>query len=81
MHTTVIPALGRLGQEDPDFKASLGYTVRPCFKKTPHTTKVRFQLQKSTSPFKERNFKKHSVSLAHFHITRTNPANSTYFSF
>jgi hypothetical protein len=28
----VIPALGRLRQEDCTFKANLGYIVRPCLK-------------------------------------------------
>jgi hypothetical protein len=29
----VIPALGRLKQEEFKFKANLGYILRPCFKK------------------------------------------------
>jgi hypothetical protein len=30
---TIIPALRRLKQDDPHFKASLGYIGRPCLKK------------------------------------------------
>jgi hypothetical protein len=31
---TVIPVLGRLRQEDGEFKVSLGYIARLCLKKT-----------------------------------------------
>jgi hypothetical protein len=27
---TILPALGKVRQEDHEFKASLGYTERPC---------------------------------------------------
>jgi hypothetical protein len=30
---TIIPALGKLRQENPKFKASLGYMASPCHKK------------------------------------------------
>jgi hypothetical protein len=33
-YTPVIPALGRLRQEDHDFEASLGYRRTRCLKKT-----------------------------------------------
>jgi hypothetical protein len=33
---TVIPEFDRMGQEEPEFKTSLGYIARPCFKKTKH---------------------------------------------
>jgi hypothetical protein len=29
----VTPALGKRSEEDPEFKATLDYKVRPCFKK------------------------------------------------
>jgi hypothetical protein len=32
LHTAIITALGRLGQEDQEFKASLCYIVRSCLK-------------------------------------------------
>jgi hypothetical protein len=39
-HTSVIPALGRLTQEDQEFKANLGYTARSCVKKDRKKKKV-----------------------------------------
>jgi hypothetical protein len=32
-YTSIIPAVRRLRQEDLEFKASLGYTAKPCLKK------------------------------------------------
>jgi hypothetical protein len=32
LYTPVIPALGWLRQEDPEFKASLGHRVKTCLK-------------------------------------------------
>jgi hypothetical protein len=37
----VIPALGRLWQEDLEYQASLGYIVRPCLKNTSKTPKTK----------------------------------------
>jgi hypothetical protein len=37
-YTPVIPALGRIRQENHEFEGSLVYTVRPCLKKTTKRT-------------------------------------------
>jgi hypothetical protein len=37
--TSVIPALGRLKQEDHEFKVKLGYILRPCPKKKGNRTR------------------------------------------
>jgi hypothetical protein len=38
-YTPVIPALGRLSQEDHELEASLVYRVRPCVNKTKQNKK------------------------------------------
>jgi hypothetical protein len=40
-HTPIIPALRRLRQEDLEFKASLGYIVRPSPKKRKRKTDLK----------------------------------------
>jgi hypothetical protein len=47
----VIPVLGRLRQEDHEFKGSLGYIERHCLKKTKQTNK------KETDRERERNMR------------------------
>jgi hypothetical protein len=42
---SVFLALRRLRQEDHEFKASLGYKVRSCFKKKPQTNKFPFRVK------------------------------------
>jgi hypothetical protein len=37
----VIPALGRLRQEDPELEANLGYKARPCHKTTNKTKQTK----------------------------------------
>jgi hypothetical protein len=39
-YTPIIPALGRLRQEDCGFRASLGSIVRPCLKMYTHTEEM-----------------------------------------
>jgi hypothetical protein len=39
-HRPEIPALRRLRQEDPKFKANLGYTARLCLKKKKEKKKI-----------------------------------------
>jgi hypothetical protein len=36
----IIPALSRVRQDDLEFKASLGYTVRPCLKNLKKKRKI-----------------------------------------
>jgi hypothetical protein len=38
---TIIPAFGRLRQEDHEFKTSLGYVAKPCLKKRKRKKKER----------------------------------------
>jgi hypothetical protein len=54
----VIPALGRLKQENHEFEATLGYIVRSCFKKTNQTNK---QTKNSYSPAMKKIFLSHKA--------------------
>lgn len=45
----MIPAFGRLRQKNGKIKTNLGYTVRPCFKKTKQKPKTSIQNSKTLS--------------------------------
>jgi hypothetical protein len=59
----VIPALGRLRQEDHEFKASLVYKPRPCLKKQTNKQKQpRKQKERGKRKGKKKRFNSNSFS-------------------
>jgi hypothetical protein len=47
----VIPALGRLRQEDHEFEVTMGYTVRLCLKNSKNSSNHHYQRKKSNLNF------------------------------
>jgi hypothetical protein len=68
-HTPVVPALIKLRQEDREFEVSLGYLVRPYFKKIKNKMRSKFNFLFGIVSFSHSQLNVLSV-LFYFHVDR-----------